>query len=176
MQLSRFDNSSFDRGACRVKEAAWILCKALCFLVPLPLPSAFRVFCLRLFGAKIGAGMVIRSGVNITFPWRFAAGDHVWIGEGVLILSLAEVTLGSDVCLSQRSFLCTGSHDRRKESFDLIARPIVIGDQVWVAAQAFVGPGVTVGRGATLAAGTVVTRSVPEKALVRGNPAQVTVE
>jgi len=176
VQLSRFDNSDFDRGASRIKEAAWILCKALFFLPPHPLPSAFRVFWLRLFGATIGAGTVIRSGVNITFPWRFSAGNHVWIGEGVLILSMASVTLGSDVCLSQRSFLCTGSHDRRKETFDLITRPIVVGDQVWIAAQTFVGPGVTIGKGAVLAAGTVVTRSIPEKALVRGNPAQVTVE
>ena len=91
--------------------------------------------------------MVIRSRVNITFPWRFECGDQVWIGDEVLILSLDRVKIGSSVCISQRAFLCTGSHDFRKESFDLITKPIEIGNSCWIAAGAFIGPGAVVPEG-----------------------------
>ncbi len=100
-------------------------------------------------------------------------GDHVWIGEDVLILSLAPVTIGPQVCISQRAFLCTGSHAWRRETFDLRTRPIVVGDSVWISAQAFIGAGVTIGRGSVLSAGAVVMTSVPENSMVRGNPATV---
>jgi putative colanic acid biosynthesis acetyltransferase WcaF len=150
-----------------------VLCKCAFFLTPFPWPSALRTALLRLFGARLGRGVVVRSGANITFPWRFTAGDHVWIGEEVLVLSLAPVTLGSHVCLSQRAFLCSGSHAWRRETFDLRTRPIVVGDSVWIAAQAFVGAGVSIGNGSVVSAGAVVTESVPENSLVRGNPATV---
>jgi putative colanic acid biosynthesis acetyltransferase WcaF len=173
LRLDRYDNSAFDRGAGRIKEGLWVLCKCAFFLTPFPWPSALRTALLRLFGAKLGLGVVVRSGANITFPWRFTAGDHVWIGEDVLVLSLAPVTLGSNVCLSQRAFLCSGSHAWRRETFDLRTRPIVVGDSVWIAAHAFVGAGVSIGNGSVVSAGTVVTESVPGNSLVRGNPATV---
>jgi putative colanic acid biosynthesis acetyltransferase WcaF len=173
LRLDRYDNSGFDRGAGRIKEGLWILCKGVFFLNPFPWPSALRTALLRLFGARIGRGVVVRSGANITFPWRFTAGDHVWIGEDVLVLSLAPVTLGSHVCLSQRAFLCTGSHAWRRETFDLRTRPIVVGDSVWIAAQAFIGAGVNIGRGSVVTAGAVVMEAVPENSLAKGNPATV---
>jgi len=173
MRLDLYDNSGFDRGASRLAEALWVLCKAFFFLNPLPWPSAVRAGLLRLFGARIGCGVVIRSGVNITFPWRLTVGDHVWIGEEVLILSLAPVTIGSHVCLSQRAFLCTGSHDWRCETFDLQTSPINIEDRVWISAQVFLGPGVRVGHGTVVCAGSVVMKSVPADSMVRGNPATV---
>ncbi len=171
MRLDLYDNSDFDRGASRFKEALWILCKGLFFLNPFPWPSSLRVFFLRLFGAQIGQGMVIRSGAHIYFPWRFVAGDHIWIGEDVYLLNLAPITLGSQICISQRAFLCTGSHSWRSEAFDLQTFPIVVEDQVWIAAQAFIGPGVRMGRGSVIAAGSVLMKTVPENSLVKGNPA-----
>ena len=173
LRLDRFDNSSFDRGAGPLKEGLWILCKCAFFLNPFPWPSAVRTALLRLFGARIGRGVVVRSGANITFPWRFTAGDHVWIGEDVLVLSLAPVTLGSHVCLSQRAFLCTGSHAWRSETFDLRTRPIIVGDSVWIAAQAFVGAGVSIGSGSVVSAACVVMENVPDNSLAKGNPATV---
>lgn len=115
---------------------------------------------------------MIRQGCNITLPWRLTLGDHVWIGEDLTILSLAEVVVGSNVCISQQAYLCTGSHDHSSETFDLVVQPIRIGDGVWVAARAFVGPGVDVGANALLAAGCVVVKNVPEGARMAGNPAR----
>jgi len=174
MRLDLYDNSRFDRGAGRIKEGLWVLCKGLFFLNPFPWPSSLRNWLLQLFGAHIGRNVVIRSGVNISFPWRFSAGNHVWIGEDVCILTLAPVTLGSHVCISQRAFLCTGSHDWKSETFDLQVKPITVEDQVWIAAQAFIGPGTRLGQGSVIAAGVVLLKSIPANSIVKGNPAHVT--
>jgi putative colanic acid biosynthesis acetyltransferase WcaF len=171
MDLSTFSNIDFDRGASRPKEAAWLATKWLFFQTTLPWPSSLRSALLRLFGARIGQGVVIRANVNISFPWRLHIGDHVWIGEEVMILSLAQVTIESHVCISQRAFLCTGSHDHKKASFDLITKPITLRQSSWVAAQAFIAPGVEVGQGSVVSAGSIVMANVPEHTLVRGNPA-----
>ena len=173
MRLRDYTTGGFDRGRPGWIEAFWVLVKCLFFLNPVPWPSALRVTLLRAFGAKVGQGVVIRSQVNITFPWRLEIGDDVWIGEEVLILSLAQVTLGSDVCLSQRAFLCTGSHQFQEPNFDLVTKPISVGAQSWVAAQAFIAPGVEIGEGSMVSAGSVVLENVPPKSLVRGNPATV---
>jgi putative colanic acid biosynthesis acetyltransferase WcaF len=176
MQLRDYTTGDFERGQPFWFEALWIAVKCLFFLNPLPWPSELRVALLRAFGARIGQGVVIRANVNVTFPWRLSVGDYVWIGEEVLILSLAPVTLGSHVCISQRAFLCTGSHDFRAPKFDLITKPITVGTGSWVAAQAFLAPGVEIGQGSMVAAGSVVLESVPPKSLVRGNPAVVVKE
>src|SRR5205814_7735432 len=145
MDLSIYDNSDFDRGASRWKEAVWILVRFLFFQNAFPWPSPLHCALLRLFGAKIGRGVVIRANVNISFPWRLTISDQVWIGEDVGILSLAPVTIGSNVCISQRAYLCTGSHDFRRNDFKLRTAPIVIGDRTWVAAASFIGPDVNIG-------------------------------
>ncbi|TWT78415.1 putative acetyltransferase [Posidoniimonas polymericola] len=171
IQLTGY-RANFDRGASALVEAAWVLCK-FCFFFPrLPFPSAWRVWLLRRFGAAIGRGVVIRAAVNVTHPWRLAIGDHVWIGEEVWIHNLAPVTIGSNVCLSQRAFLCAASHDFRRESFDLVLKPIVVESHAWVAAGSLVLPGVTVGEGALVCGGSVVCQDVPPRASVRGNPAE----
>jgi putative colanic acid biosynthesis acetyltransferase WcaF len=163
IDLSTFNNATFTRGAPKWKEAVWWLCRSLFFAPWFPVPSALKVAVLRLFGAKVGRGVVIRSRVNITFPWRFECGDHVWLGDEVLILSLERVVIGSHVCISQRAFLCSGSHDFNKETFDLITKPIEIGDGCWIAAQAFVGPGVVLPPGTMVKAGEVVKKTQDNK-------------
>ena len=173
IRLADYKAHGFERGASAAKEAVWILAKWLFFLTPLPWPSSLRCALLRVFGAVVGSGVVIRGNVNITFPWRVSIGDDVWIGEEVLILSLAQVTVESNVCISQRAFLCTGSHDHRKPTFDLITKPITLREGCWVCAMAFVGPGVDVGKGSRVSAGSVVSREVPPFVAVRGNPAVV---
>ena len=171
MDLSNYSVAHFDRGAPRWKEALWQGVSLVFFRAPIPLPSILRVALLRAFGAEVGSGVVIRAGVNISFPWRLTVGNHVWFGEEVTILSLARVTIGSNVCVSQQAFLCTGSHDFSSETFDLQTRPIGVGDRVWIAARVFVAPGVEIGAGSMLCAGCVALEDVPERAIMRGNPA-----
>lgn len=171
IDLSRFDNSSFDRGASRGKELLWWFVRSLLFSPWFPVPSPLKAAALRAFGATIGRGVVIRSRVNITFPWRLEIGDHAWIGDEVLILSLDRVTIGQDTCISQRAFLCTGSHDFSSETFDLSTAPIRIGAGCWIGAQCFVGPGVEFGPGSRSLAGAVVVKNVPAGATVKGMPA-----
>ena len=165
--------AGFDRGASRFKEISWHAVKCCFFMTSWPLPSALRAALLRLFGAKVCAHVVIRSRVNISFPWRLTIGDDVWLGEEVLILSLAPVAIESDVCVSQRAFLCTGSHDFRSEGFDLMTKGITVRSGSWIAAQVFIGPGVEIGEGSMISAGSVVTEGVPPRVVARGNPAQV---
>ena len=171
MTLENYSSRDFDRGAPRWREALWIVVKCLFFLNPWPLPSAVRVAMLRAFGARIGERVVIRSRVNVTFPWRLTLGDDVWIGEEALLLTLAPIVIESDVCISQRAFLCTGSHDFRAEDFKLITKPISVRRGSWIAAQAFIAPGVEIGAGSMVSAGSVVLDSVPPGSIVRGNPA-----
>jgi putative colanic acid biosynthesis acetyltransferase WcaF len=173
MQLRHYTTGGFQRGRPWWFEALWLAARWLFFLPPVPWPSSWRAGLLRAFGARIGERVVIRSGVNITFPWRLEVGDDVWFGEEVIVLSLAPVVIESNVCLSQRAFLCTGSHDFKAAQFDLITKPITIRAGSWVAAQAFIAPGVEIGAGSMVAAGSVVSENVPPKSLVRGNPAAV---
>jgi putative colanic acid biosynthesis acetyltransferase WcaF len=171
MDLSQYSAAHFDRGASRIQEAGWVLIKCLFFQNPIPWPSGLRTAWLRLFGAKVGKQVVIRANTNITFPWRLTIGDHVWIGEEVMILSLAPVRIESSVCISQRAFLCTGSHDHRTGNFELVTKPITVRTGSWIAAQAFIAPGVEIGRNSVVSAGSVVLRDVPAESVVRGNPA-----
>jgi putative colanic acid biosynthesis acetyltransferase WcaF len=111
--------------------------------------------------------------VNITFPWRLELGSAVWIGEQAYLLSLAPIVVEDSVCISQRAFLCTGSHDYTRPTFDLKTAPITLRHGCWIAAQVFVGPGVEVGEGSVVSAGAVVMENVESRVLVRGNPASV---
>jgi putative colanic acid biosynthesis acetyltransferase WcaF len=172
INLSLYSSCGFQRGAPAWKEACWWLVRSLLFAHSFPVPSPVKTAALRLFGAKVGRGVVIRSRVNITFPWRFCCGDHVWIGDEVMILSLNQVTLGSSVCISQRAFLCTGSHDFEKESFDLQTAPIIIEDGVWIGAASFVGPGVQFAVASRCLAGAVVVKGVENGQTVGGVPAR----
>lgn len=171
INLAQFKNDSFDRGAPAWKEGLWWVVRSLLFAPWFPLPSLVKVTALRAFGATAGRCVVIRSRVNITFPWKLTLGDRVWIGDEVSILSLERIEIGSDVCVSQRVFLCTGSHDFSKDSFDLITLPIVIGDGCWIGAQSFVGPGVTFRPGSRCLAGAVVVKDVEAGETVSGVPA-----
>lgn len=176
MKLEMYDNSDFDRGAPGWKRGLWVIVRCVFFQNPCPWGSAFRSALLRSFGAKIGKGVGIGSNVNISFPWRLVVGDHVWIGDDVGILSLAQVTIESNVCVARRSFLCTGSHDVRREDFKLKVAPILIHTGSWIAIGSMILPGVTIGEGAVVSAGSVVLKDVPPNCLVRGNPATVVYE
>ena len=159
-----------NRGRPRIIEAAWYLCKCLFFLTPLPVPSRFKCFLLRLFGAHVGRGVVIKPQVKILFPWKLTIGDFAWIGEEVFILNFEPVTIGAHSCISQRAFLCGGSHDYRKPEMPYRNAPICVSDGAWIGAQVFVAPGVTIGAEAVVTAGSVVTRNQPAGMICGGHP------
>lgn len=155
----------------KLMRAAWYLVGLTMFESGLPIPSGLKRSVLRWFGARIGAGVVIKPHVRIKFPWHLEIGEHTWIGEGTWIDNLAEVRVGSHACVSQGVYFCTGSHDHRKQGFDLITAPITVGNGAWVAARSTLLPGVEVGGNALVAAGSVVHKNVPPAAMVGGNPA-----
>ncbi len=171
VELSTFDNSSFDRGAGALKEALWLVVSLVLFrLCPFSL-SALKRAALRAFGARVGQGVVIKPQVKIHFPWKLVLGDHVWLGEQCYLLNLERIEIGSNVCISQRAFLCTGSHNYKLPTFDLIVKPIKVEDGAWLGAGCWVGPGVTVGSHAILSAGSVTTKELEPWGIYQGNPA-----
>lgn len=133
--------------------------------------SAWRCVCLRLFGAALGPGCRIKPGFRVKYPWRLKVGPSVWLGEDVWIDNLAPVIIGRQACLSQGAYLCTGNHNFRVPSFDLIEASIEVGAGAWVGAMARLGPGVRIGADAVVALGSVVTTDVPPAVVVQGNPA-----
>jgi len=161
------------QGRGPIVRVFWYVVSALLFETCLLPFGRLKPPLLRLFGAKLGRGVVIKPGVKIKFPWRLTTGDHVWIGEKVWIDNLAEVTLGSHVCLSQGAYLCTGSHDHRSRGFDLVTRPITVGDGAWIAARAILLPGCKVGANTIVGAGSVASGDIPPEVLAAGNPATI---
>jgi putative colanic acid biosynthesis acetyltransferase WcaF len=113
---------------------------------------------------------VIKPRVNIHLPWKLVIGDYTWIGEEVFILNFEPVTIGSNCCISQRAFLCTGNHDYRDIAMSYRNAPIRIEDGAWVGAQCFVGPGVIMAREAVATAGSIVLKNLPEAMICSGNP------
>ncbi|MEQ1859599.1 MAG: putative colanic acid biosynthesis acetyltransferase [Chthoniobacteraceae bacterium] len=157
----------------RLARAAWSLCwLLLCRWTPRPL-HGWRALVLRAWGAKIGARTHVYPGVKIWAPWQLTLGDDACIADGADIYNVAPITLGARAVVSQDAFLCTASHDHRREDFPLITAPIVLGTRAWVAARAIVLMGVKLGDGAVAAAGSVVTRDVAPGSVVAGNPARV---
>jgi putative colanic acid biosynthesis acetyltransferase WcaF len=132
----------------------------------------WRRFVLRCFGAKIGANVNTYPSAWIYFPWNVTVGDWSAIGEQAFLYSLGPITLGEKVTVSHRAQLCAGTHDYTRADLPLITPPIVIQDQAWVCADAFVGPNVTIGEGAIVGARGVVTRNVEPWTIVAGNPAK----
>jgi putative colanic acid biosynthesis acetyltransferase WcaF len=163
--LAGFTGAGYDKGRGIAWQAAWQLASSL-LVMPWFVPPKVRVGVLRAFGARIGEGVNLRSGVRVHWPWKLTIGDHSWIGERAWILNLEPVTIGSDVCISQGVFLCTGSHDRRSATFEFDNGPIAIEDGAWVAARATVLRGVTVGRDAVVGATALVTSDVPAESTV----------
>ncbi|EOR94096.1 Colanic acid biosynthesis acetyltransferase WcaF [Arcticibacter svalbardensis MN12-7] len=140
------------------------------FLSALPYPNGFKKVLLELFGAKIGIGLVLKPRVNIHFPWKLEIGDHVWIGEEAALLNFEKLTIGNNVCISQRVFLCGGNHDFRNPAMPYRNGPIVLKDGCWIGACCFVAAGVTVGVDTVVTAGSIVTADLQDNGIYKGDP------
>ncbi|MFD2175838.1 WcaF family extracellular polysaccharide biosynthesis acetyltransferase [Rhodobacter lacus] len=150
----------------------WWLVQATLFGLSPQFAYRWRRMLLRLFGAQIGTGVIIRPTARITYPWKVEIGDHSWIGDHATLYSLDKIRIGAHCCLSQHSYLATAGHDTRRISFDYVTGPILVEDEVWIASGAFVMPGLRIARGAVIAAGAVLTSEVEEAAIMAGVPAR----
>ena len=160
-------------GASVLVQTLWF-CAGAPLLAARWLPgSVWRVLLLRAFGAQVGSGCRLKPGLRVKFPWRLVVGRACWLAEDAWIDNLAPVHFGDRVCLSQGVYLCTGNHDFRSPGFDLRLGPIEVGSDAWIAARSVLAPGTRIGAGAVVALGAVVSGSVPDAAIVRGNPAQI---
>lgn len=144
----------------RAKEALWRLAEWAVITNSLQPSSALRVAVLRAFGATIGSRVIIRPRTRIRFPWNLAVGDDTWIGEGVWISNRAQVTIDSDVVVSQETFITTGSHAAATD-MRVVASPVHLHSGVWLTARCLVLGGVELGRSALVTPGTIVAESVP---------------
>lgn len=170
MDLRQYDQSNFDRGRSGWMILLWWLVQAIVFpLTPHQLHTP-RIALLRLFGAKIGKGVVIRPTARFTYPWKVEIGDYSWIGDDVVLYSLDYIHIGRHSVISQECYLCTGNHDFQSPSFSLITAPIIIGNGAWVATDCFVGPGVEIGANTIVGARSSVFRSLPAGQVCWGSP------
>jgi len=170
VDLSKYDNSWYKPGN-PLKRGLWYIINHLFLKSGLFPFSRFKVFLLRMFGAVIGKNVNIKPSVSIKYPWFLSIADNCWIGENVWIDNLAIVTIGSNVCISQGAYILCGNHNYTKSAFDLIVKPIMIEDGVWVGAKSIICPGVLVGTHSVLTAGSVATANLEAYTIYQGNPA-----
>lgn len=149
-------------------DGTWYL---LAQWTPNPL-HGWRRWLLRRFGARIGRHAHIYGKVRIWAPWNLEVGEYSGIGNGVTLYCQGKIVIGRRVVISQGAHLCGGTHDYTDPGFRLVPRDIIIGDDVWIAAEAFVHPGVTVGDGAILGARGVAVKSLEPWTIYAGNPAR----
>lgn len=151
----------------KLRLICWFFVQNLAFR-PFFIPSGLRVLLLKRFGASVGSEVSIRRGVRVHFPWNLEIGDDCWIGEEVWIINHEKVTIGSDVCISQRSIICSGGHDYRSASLEYAHKPVEIKDGAWICLDAKVLPGVIIGECSVVSAGEIVRKSVPDYSMLVG--------
>ena len=156
----------------QIARVLWGIARPLFALSPRPL-WGWRRFLLRTFGAQIGSDVHIYPSVRITMPWNVTIGPQSAVGDRAILYALGPITLGSRVTVSQGSHVCAGSHDWRAADRPLLKPPIVVDDDAWICADAFIGPGVTVGKAAIVGARAVAMKDVSPGNTVIGNPARV---
>ena len=133
----------------------------------------WRRFLLRLFGANIGAGVLVRPTVTVTYPWKLSIGDHAWIGDHVTLYTLGPISVGDNAVISQHAYLCAASHDYSRVDFPIFAVAVCIERECWIATDVYIAPGCTIGAGSVIGARSSVFRNVPPGVVCTGSPARV---
>ena len=159
------------RGRSAFTCQLWWIVQSLLFSTSPQFMYRYRAFLLRLFGAKIGKAVKIRPSAKFTFPWKVVIGDYSWVGDGVIFYSLGDIELGKNVVISQKTYLCTGTHDYKQSSFPIYSQKITIEDEVWVASDVFVSPGVKIENGVVVGARSLVTKDLAAGGIYIGSPA-----
>ncbi|MBX2985792.1 MAG: WcaF family extracellular polysaccharide biosynthesis acetyltransferase [Bacteroidia bacterium] len=170
-QLKDYQNKDFERGRSLLITFIWYAVSNI-FINSYLFPSyTLKRFLLRLFGAEIGIGVLVKPKVNIKYPWKLKIGNHVWIGENVWIDNLDKITIGNNVCISQGAMLICGNHNYKKSEFDLTTKPIVLEEGVWLGAKSIVSGGVTCKSHSVLSIASVASSDLAPYSIYRGNPA-----
>lgn len=170
VDLSQYDQSNFDRGRPGWLILIWWLVQAIAFPLSFHNFSSFRCWLLKLFGAKIGKGVVIRPTARFTYPWRVEIGDYSWVGDNVVFYSLDWIRIGRHCIISQKSYLCTGTHNLQDPAFGLKTAAVTVGNGVWIATDCFIGPGVEIGANAVIGARSSVFSHMPAGQVCWGTP------
>lgn len=165
-----FDKKDFSSGASTLKMMLWYFTSVVFIRSGIIPSSSLIVFILKLFGAKIGKDVRIKPGIYIHYPWRLTIGDYSWLAE-CRIENLAQVTIGDNVCVSQKAMLLTGNHNYKSVDFDLIVQPILLEEGSWIGANATVCPGITAKSHAVLTVGSIATKDLESYSIYQGNPA-----
>lgn len=173
VDLSSFCVEEFDKGAGRIKQVLWYFVNAFFVRASWNPFMSVKVFLLKLFGAKIGHGLVIKNNVVIKFPWKLVVGENCWLGENCWIDNIDQVIIGNNVCVSQGAMLLTGNHDYRVSNMPYRNAPITIEDGAWVGARSIVCPGVIVRNNSILSVGSVATHDMEAGMMYQGNPASI---
>ena len=169
--LSSYDNSWYRPGSS-LKRFLWHYTNTIFFKSGLFPFYGIKTFLLKIFGAKIGTGVLIKPFVNIKYPWFLTIGNYVWIGENVWIDNLTNITIGNNVCLSQGATLLTGNHNYKKTGFDLSIKNINIEEGTWIGAKSIICPGVTCKSHSILTVGSIATKDLEPYSVYTGNPAE----
>ena len=168
--LGQFKLPGGFRGRSALVVQIWWFVDA-CFFRPSPqIAYPFRAWLLRLFGAQVGRHVVIRSSVCVTYPWKVKIGDNAWIGDGVTLYSLGDIAIGANTVISQQTYVCAADHDYTQVDFPIRARPVVIGDEAWIATDVYIAPGVTIGDRAVVGARSSVFKDMPAGWVCVGSP------
>ncbi len=165
-----FNKKDFETGASLFKTSCWYFISSIAFTSRLIPFSNILVMLLRAFGAEIGKEVRIKPGIYIKYPWKLTIGDFSWLAD-CYIENLDQVTIGKNVCISQKAIILTGNHDYKSENFDLITKPIKLEDGVWVGANATICPGITASSHSIILVGSVLTENTIPYHIYRGNPA-----
>lgn len=156
-----------------VRRALWLVVRSLLVRPASRRAERWRRFWLNRFGASVPRTSYVRAPANIRHPWLFRMGEYSCVAEDADIYNLGPIEIGDHTVISQKAWLCAGTHDYTDPTLPLVRPSIRIGSGVWVCAGAFIGPGVSVGDNAIVGACAVVTSDVPPGVIVAGNPARV---
>ena len=157
----------------KVRRVLWMFAQGMLFRCSFHNWYAWRRVVLRAFGATVGPRVRIRPTARVEMPWNLDLGEGAIVGDYAILYSLGKITVGRFSVISQYSHLCAGTHDHTKRSFPLLCQPITIGRETWIAADVFVGPGVTVGDRSVIGARSSVFSDIPPDVIAAGTPAKV---
>ncbi|HTE34251.1 MAG TPA: putative colanic acid biosynthesis acetyltransferase [Chryseolinea sp.] len=170
--LSVFRVPETFRGKSKITVQLWWIVQATLFSWSPQFLYGWRIFLLKLFGARIGKHVKIRSTVKVTYPWKLSIGDYSWVGDDCVLYNLGDITIGNHVAIAHKVYVNTGGHEYDKMTFDIFFKPVAIEDECWITNDVYIAPGVTIGKGTIVSARSSVLKSLPPGKICVGTPAK----